>query len=146
MKRSKDNEARRLPASRPLLGNIMLYGNICLDMTFQLPSYPKEDSSQRATGALELFTMVKWSTRGFRKQIGGNCANSCIVLKQLVPNAVQPLAAVPRKGSSGAAQLQITSNILCSRIIHMYVSSFRHAYIWLDVVFMYISISLYTKV
>lgn len=53
MKRSSEDAPRRLPVARPLAGNIMLYGNICMDMTFQVASYPKEDSSQRATGGSE---------------------------------------------------------------------------------------------
>ena len=80
------------PVSQPLRGRFVLYGNICIDCTLQVPSFPKEDSSQRA--------------QSYVKKTGGNCANSCTVLAQLVANKellVSSLCIIPDRQNPDAA-------------------------------------------
>jgi len=91
MKRRREDEEhskKLFPLPQPLQGRFVLYGNICLDCVLEVPSYPKEDSSQRATG--------------FTKTLGGNGANSCRVLAQLVPSgqSVSSLGIVPAQGDA----------------------------------------------
>mmetsp|Transcript_94304 Transcript_94304/g.266297 ORF Transcript_94304/g.266297 Transcript_94304/m.266297 type:complete len:368 (-) Transcript_94304:159-1262(-) len=66
-------------------GRILFYGNLCVDHVFDVPTYPKENQSQRASVA--------------RKSIGGNAGNSTRVLSQLqgARSCVSWLGPVPRR-------------------------------------------------
>ncbi|CAJ1439256.1 unnamed protein product, partial [Effrenium voratum] len=90
MKRPRDETVSFFPLATPLTGRFLLYGNICLDCAFKVPSYPKEDSAQRATG--------------YSKKLGGNSANSCTVLAQLLGRGrVSTLSIIPDRGNPDAA-------------------------------------------
>ncbi|CAK9047174.1 unnamed protein product [Durusdinium trenchii] len=79
------------PVSRPSVGRFLLYGNICLDCAMQVQSFPEEDSATRA--------------QSYTKKTGGNCANSCRVLAQLLadtPLSVSSLGVIPDRGNPDA--------------------------------------------
>lgn len=101
MKRAREPDAAAQPSSAglfplaaPLEGRFLLYGNICLDLLSELPSYPREDSHHRAVSS--------------RKSLGGNCANSCTALAQLLPGQrpgrlVSCVGVLPAKSDPDAA-------------------------------------------
>ena len=90
------------PVSRPSVGRFLLYGNICLDCDMQVQSFPEEDSATRA--------------QSYTKKTGGNCANSCRVLAQLLadtPLSVSSLGVIPDRGNPDAIW-QGSMSTLCS--------------------------------